>query len=1128
MGTRGVTAVERSAAASSERLHKLTVLYDFEYDTKGKRVKIIKDETLLLVGKTNDDWWQVIRPDDLEGSFVPEQSTFYVPTGYIVQVDSLPDTTRFYVDKTKMFQQNAEPAITKEQQLQQSPNQQDASPQAKEEPRKALRSVIRKLSGNLGSQSDANRAAKPPKSAKIIKGLRKNSVEQDDGKPAHKSSLIPAKHKDSWESSAFGMCFGRDTKNVDATVLNPFQEELENKLSNRLSLRKTIIDTSKVDVDNKDTDKPVDQSSEDRDKAFEFETIHNKWEKVSAQVLKRADSSPKQDNFQYVPLSKIKEDAQKRRSASPSIKIETKASDINPGSASPDIKIETKSSDVSFEAKQSPVSDKSYSIVEKKHKKPVQLPEQKPECPIKSEDLAVSETSENAILEDPPSNKDIDRFLINDKRKMWAIETLMSELMQSSLNSKSVTSSDTNETGISGPNQLAQELHEMNASRRYEHAEIQVNLLDNKEDDTKENEMPPNADEKCNVDSYQKKVFDFSPRSTVIKAPLSPTARSPKLLDEYNEANILNDNERILEAKKGPVIIEYDEPPSYSNISLRIRREKVPCNLKMPTKDFREELQLTPSLEKLASEIRFLPASATSMEFDIDEKSSPDLDCPSTTLSQDSLRLYKRRSKSDGALNRGDQPLLRRDNSDCSKKNYHPATSSHADISIPLKDAYQQHSAERKRFAYRVEPESNYLRLGHSSSGGGSSSSRYRLNRKSRSLGDLDCSELDEPKEAEPEARRRYKPVPKLRSKESLRRIKPIVAMTASSERLPTSRPIPAKRRIHHQQQQHHQREQCDGAGSLDELREIDIERSTAVGFKSLLCSPDSGSEECLQYKTFPAPRNSFSHHQQKHQQQQKLKLNESSRSESSVNSSAMSRSLSDEAILSSTSCSSAASPSRLLDGSVENLVELPPGWTQTYDSIAKRVCFVNERGDKWFSSNDSEGKIYFFEENSNESSWALPSASSEGRARTMSNGDWPQLFDGNMCILKEGTINKTKITTENGKKLRKAWSSSYAVLTELFLLFFKDAKTFAAMKMDQSAAAKPDISVDLNGAFIEPADKLSNRKNVYLINTLLGLQVLVQSDNALVIAEWYKEIHDAIQRLPYSQECGRFSSSRE
>jgi hypothetical protein len=47
--------------------------------------------------------------------------------------------------------------------------------------------------------------------------------------------------------------------------------------------------------------------------------------------------------------------------------------------------------------------------------------------------------------------------------------------------------------------------------------------------------------------------------------------------------------------------------------------------------------------------------------------------------------------------------------------------------------------------------------------------------------------------------------------------------------------------------------------------------------------------------------------------------------------------------------------------------------------------------------------------------------------------------------VLKEGTLNRTKIT-ENGKKLRKNWAPAHVVLTELFLLFFKDAKTFEAM----------------------------------------------------------------------------------
>lgn len=136
--------------------------------------------------------------------------------------------------------------------------------------------------------------------------------------------------------------------------------------------------------------------------------------------------------------------------------------------------------------------------------------------------------------------------------------------------------------------------------------------------------------------------------------------------------------------------------------------------------------------------------------------------------------------------------------------------------------------------------------------------------------------------------------------------------------------------------------------------------------------------------------------------------------------------------------------------------------------------------------------------------------------ATTTTITEWPQLsFDGNMKIIKEGQINRTKIT-ENGKKLRKNWSTSHAVLTELFLLFFKDSKTFSTMiKSGQCQTAKPDISVDLNGARIELGDRASSRKNVYIISTVLGLQVLIQSDNTLQSTEWYQDIDTVIKKLP-------------
>ncbi|XP_021938898.1 uncharacterized protein LOC110839225 isoform X2 [Zootermopsis nevadensis] len=259
-------------------------------------------------------------------------------------------------------------------------------------------------------------------------------------------------------------------------------------------------------------------------------------------------------------------------------------------------------------------------------------------------------------------------------------------------------------------------------------------------------------------------------------------------------------------------------------------------------------------------------------------------------------------------------------------------------------------------------------------------------------------------------------------------------------------------------------------------------------------------------------------------------------------------------------------------------------------------LCYLDDEWDaecmlqpeKWFSSNDAEGKVYFFEENSNQSSWTLPdfgNAGSDNPAHSASRNpselerqtkkdehchdtdvhlrsgqqvcqpeiraqqrmtkahsmvlansrkkqtssksssfprNWPQLWDGNMCVLKEGTLNRTKIT-ENGKKLRKNWAPAHVVLTELFLLFFKDAKTFEAMKNSNeenaSGAAQPEFSIDLNGALLEHGEKVSSRRNVFLLTTVLGLQVLLQCENAQQEEEWYKAIFKAIKDLPYAYD---------
>ncbi|XP_046652205.1 rho GTPase-activating protein 12-like isoform X3 [Daphnia pulicaria] len=140
----------------------------------------------------------------------------------------------------------------------------------------------------------------------------------------------------------------------------------------------------------------------------------------------------------------------------------------------------------------------------------------------------------------------------------------------------------------------------------------------------------------------------------------------------------------------------------------------------------------------------------------------------------------------------------------------------------------------------------------------------------------------------------------------------------------------------------------------------------------------------------------------------------------------------------------------------------------------------------------------------------------------------WPNLQGGSIVsdylknldirVLQQGFLHKTKLT-ENGKKIRKNWTSSWVVLTDLFLFLFKESSA----KMSTTAAGsstgtnKPELCVDLNGATIEWAAIKSSRKGVFQVSTLLGVQLLLQDEDETNAVVWFNEIKRAIQRLP----CG-------
>ncbi|XP_072859077.2 rho GTPase-activating protein 12 isoform X8 [Pogona vitticeps] len=110
----------------------------------------------------------------------------------------------------------------------------------------------------------------------------------------------------------------------------------------------------------------------------------------------------------------------------------------------------------------------------------------------------------------------------------------------------------------------------------------------------------------------------------------------------------------------------------------------------------------------------------------------------------------------------------------------------------------------------------------------------------------------------------------------------------------------------------------------------------------------------------------------------------------------------------------------------------------------------------------------------------------------------------------KYGLLNVTKIT-ENGKKVRQNWMSSWAVLQGASLLFTKTQGGGTSWKFGGNQS-KPEFTVDLRGAVVDWASKdKSSKKNVIELKTRQGTELLIQSDNDISVTEWFKVLKNAI-----------------
>ncbi|XP_032407306.1 rho GTPase-activating protein 12b isoform X3 [Xiphophorus hellerii] len=230
-----------------------------------------------------------------------------------------------------------------------------------------------------------------------------------------------------------------------------------------------------------------------------------------------------------------------------------------------------------------------------------------------------------------------------------------------------------------------------------------------------------------------------------------------------------------------------------------------------------------------------------------------------------------------------------------------------------------------------------------------------------------------------------------------------------------------------------------------------------------------------------------------------------------------------------------------------------PRGWSEELDEHGHTLYVSEYTQEKWVKHVDEQGRPYYYSVDGSRSEWELPKynisplSGEVPKSRSLERKQpdpivltkWrhstyvldlndkecalaPKLSspDSDSCPSspkhpstpseKCGVLNVTKIT-ENGKKLRKNWTSSWTVLQGSSLLFAKGQGASTSWKFG-SNQSKPEFTVDLRGASVEWASKeKSSKKHVIELKTRQGMELLIQSEIDSVINDWYRALTETI-----------------
>ncbi|XP_074477651.1 rho GTPase-activating protein 12b isoform X7 [Sebastes fasciatus] len=204
-----------------------------------------------------------------------------------------------------------------------------------------------------------------------------------------------------------------------------------------------------------------------------------------------------------------------------------------------------------------------------------------------------------------------------------------------------------------------------------------------------------------------------------------------------------------------------------------------------------------------------------------------------------------------------------------------------------------------------------------------------------------------------------------------------------------------------------------------------------------------------------------------------------------------------------------------------------PRGWSEELDEHGHTLYVSEYTQEKWIKHVDEQGRPYYYSSDGSRSEWELPRYNISPQSGEVPKSRSLERKQQDPIVLtkwrhstyvldlndkpseKCGVLNVTKIT-ENGKKVRKNWTSSWTVLQGSSLLFAKGQG--GSTSWFGGNQSKPEFTVDLRGGSVDWASKdKSSKKHVIELKTRQGTELLIQSEIDSVINDWYRALTETI-----------------